>query len=334
MKERDPAKLISCSTNYGFQLSSARPDVVQFLQSPAVSLRPDFSAYNLMSTTILRVALQKSGRLSEDSYQLFKECGIRFDYGTGKLKSVSSNFPAEFLFLRDDDIPGYVEDGVADLGIVGENVAVETGRQVQTVHKLGFSKCRLSIAIPRGEVYNGLSDLEGKNIATSYPRLLGNYLAGEGVKAHIHEISGSVEIAPSIGLAEAVCDIVSSGSTLLSNGLIEVETIFRSEAILIASRELTPEKQTLLDKLLFRIKSVQAAKNNKYIVLNAPNNAIDRITALLPGMKSPTVTPLATEGWSSVHSVLNENEFWENIEAIRAAGAEGILVIPIEKMIY
>ncbi len=307
---------------------------MQFFLPPSVSLWPDFSAYNLMSTTILRVALQKSGRLSEDSYQLFKECGIRFDYGTGKLKSVSSNFPAEFLFLRDDDIPGYVEDGVADLGIVGENVAVETGRHVQTVHKLGFSKCRLSIAIPRGETYNSLSDLEGKNIATSYPRLLGDYLAGKGVTAHIHEISGSVEIAPSIGLAEAICDIVSSGSTLLSNGLKEVETIFRSEAIMIANNALSDEKQVLLDKLLFRIKSVQAAKNNKYIVLNAPNHALDKITALLPGMKSPTVTPLATEGWSSVHSVLNENEFWENIEAIRAAGAEGILVIPIEKMIY
>jgi len=285
-------------------------------------------------SSVLRIALQKSGRLSEYSYQLFKECGIRFDYGTGKLKSISSNFPAEFLFLRDDDIPGYVEDGVADLGIVGENVAVETNRQVTTIHKLGFSKCRLSIAILRGNDWSGIQDLEGKNIATSYPNLLGTYMASQGVTANIHEISGSVEIAPSIGLAEAVCDIVSSGSTLLSNGLKEVETIFRSEAILIARPELPAEKQTLVDKLLFRIKAVQVAKNNKYIVLNAPNHALDQITSLLPGMKSPTVTPLATEGWSSVHSVLNENEFWENIEAIRAAGAEGILVIPIEKMIY
>jgi ATP phosphoribosyltransferase len=284
--------------------------------------------------SVLRIALQKSGRLSEDSYQLFKECGIRFDYGTGKLRSISSNFPAEFLFLRDDDIPGYVEDGVADLGIVGENVAVETGRPVETVHRLGFSKCRLSIAVSRGVEWEGLQQLNGKNIATSYPNLLGNYLTQKGVQANIHEISGSVEIAPSIGLAEAVCDIVSSGSTLLSNGLMEVETIFRSEAILIAQPGLTDDKQALLEKLLFRIKAVQAAKNNKYIVLNAPNEALDTITALLPGMKSPTVTPLATEGWSSVHSVLNENEFWENIEAIRSAGAEGILVIPIEKMIY
>ena len=283
--------------------------------------------------TSIRIALQKSGRLSEDSYQLFKECGIRFDYGTGKLKSVSSNFPAEFLFLRDDDIPGYVEDGVADLGIVGENVAVELDKNVATVYRLGFSKCRLSIAIPRGDAYTSLADLNGKSIATSYPNLLGQYLAGQGVQANIHEISGSVEIAPSIGLAEAVCDIVSSGSTLLSNGLKEVEIIFRSEAILITHPNLPADKQDLLDKLLFRIKSVQAAKNNKYIILNAPNHAIPAIAALLPGMKAPTVTPLATAGWSSMQSVINENAFWENIEAIRAAGAEGILVMPIEKMI-
>lgn len=283
--------------------------------------------------TSIRIALQKSGRLSEDSYQLFKECGIRFDYGTGKLKSVSSNFPAEFLFLRDDDIPGYVEDGVADVGIVGENVAVELGKTVDTIYKLGFSKCRLSIAIPRGDAYTTLADLNGKRIATSYPNLLGQYLAGQGIQANIHEISGSVEIAPSIGLAEAVCDIVSSGSTLLSNGLKEVETIFRSEAILITHPNLPFAKQDLLDKLLFRIKAVQAAKNNKYIILNAPNDAISQIAALLPGMKAPTVTPLATAGWSSVQSVINENAFWENIEAIRAAGAEGILVMPIEKMI-
>ncbi len=286
-----------------------------------------------MSDSILRIALQKSGRLSEDSYQLFKECGIRFDYGTGKLKSTSSNFPAEFFFLRDDDIPGYVEDGVADLGIVGENVAVESARAVDTIDKLGFSKCRLSIAIPRGTDWNGLPDLDGKRIATSYPRLLGNYLAGQGIRADIHEISGSVEIAPGIGLAEAVCDIVSSGSTLLSNGLKEVETIFRSEAVLIAHTNLSPEKQALVAQLRFRIRAVRAASTNKYIILNAPNAAIPQIAALLPGMKSPTVTPLATEGWSSVQSVINENDFWTNIEAIRAAGGEGILVMPIEKMI-
>ncbi|GAB3171256.1 ATP phosphoribosyltransferase [Telluribacter humicola] len=282
---------------------------------------------------ILRIAVQKSGRLSEDSLKLIKECGIRFDNGAGKLKTAATNFPAEFLFLRDDDIPGYVADGVAHLGIVGENVADETNRDVDTVHKLGFSKCRLSIGIPRGVEYGGVQDLEGKSIATSYPRLLGNYLAEHGVTAQIHEISGSVEIAPSIGLADAVCDIVSSGSTLLSNGLKEVEVIYRSEAVMIASRTLTAGQKDLLDQLLFRIKSVQQAKNNKYILLNCPTSAVDEITKYLPGMRAPSVLPLATEGWCSLHSVITENDFWENIEKIRQAGAEGILVIPIEKMI-
>ena len=283
--------------------------------------------------SILRIAVQKSGRLSEDSLKLIKECGIRFDNGAGKLKTAATNFPAEFLFLRDDDIPGYVEDGVAHLGIVGENVAVETNRAVDTVHRLGFSKCRLSIGILRGTDYNGVHDLEGKSIATSYPRLLGQYLAEAGVSAQIHEISGSVEIAPSIGLADAVCDIVSSGSTLLSNGLKEVEVIFRSEAVMIAHRGLTQPQQELLDQLLFRINSVQAAKNNKYILLNCPTSSVEEISKYLPGMRSPTVMPLATEGWCSVHSVIKESDFWENIEKIRLAGAEGILVIPIEKMI-
>ncbi len=284
---------------------------------------------------MLRIAIQKSGRLSDDSIKLFKECGIRFESGsTGKLKSVSSNFPAEFLFLRDDDIPGYVADGVADLGIVGENVLVETGRQVSIAHRMGFSKCRLSLAILRSEVYTGVESFEGKSIATSYPRLLGNYLAERNIKADIHEISGSVEIAPSIGLADAVCDIVSSGSTLLSNGLKEVETIFQSEAVLISNQKLSDEKQILLESLLFRINAVQAAQNNKYIVLNCPQDAIESIGSLLPGMKAPTVVPLTTKGWVSLHSVINENDFWTNITKIREAGAEGILVIPIEKMIH
>ena len=283
---------------------------------------------------MIRIAIQKSGRLSEDSIKLFKACGIQFESGSsGKLKSVSTNFPAEFLFLRDDDIPGYVEDGVADLGIVGQNVLVETGRQVEVAYHLGFSKCRLSLAILRSEKYEGIASLQDKNIATSYPRILGNYLAENNVSAHIHEISGSVEIAPSIGLAEAVCDIVSSGSTLLSNGLKEVETIFKSEAVLIANQRLNEKKRAILDQLLFRIKAVQAAQNNKYILLNCPREAVDTIASLIPGMKSPTIVPLTTEGWVSLHSVINENDFWENIEKIRAAGAEGILVIPIEKMI-
>jgi ATP phosphoribosyltransferase len=287
-----------------------------------------------VSDTILRMAVQKSGRLSEDSLALFKACGIKFENGTGKLKSVSSNFPIEFLFLRDDDIPGYVEDGVADLGVVGLNVLVESAKNVNEVKLLGFSKCRLSLAIPRGEKYNGISDLEGKNIATSYPNILGNYLNTKGVKADIHEISGSVEIAPSIGLAEAICDIVSTGGTLLSNGLKEVETVFQSEAVMIGSKNLNIEKQAILDLLTFRIDAVQRAKNSKYVVLNTKNENITAISALLPGMKAPSVLPLATEGWSSMHSVINENDFWQNIEKLRAAGAEGILVMPIEKMIY
>lgn len=286
-----------------------------------------------MNDNILRIAIQKSGRLSEDSLKLIKECGIRFDNGAGKLKTDATNFPAEILFLRDDDIPGYVEDGVAHLGIVGENVSEESCKDVDTVHKLGFSKCRLSIGVLREAEYHGVQDLEGKSIATTYPRLLEQYLKSHNVTADIHEISGSVEIAPSIGLADAVCDIVSSGSTLLSNGLKEVETIFRSEAVMIASKHLSPVQQDLLDQLLFRIKSVQVAKNNKYILLNCPVDAVENITKFLPGMRSPTILPLATEGWCSLHSVINENEFWENIEKIRQAGAEGILVIPIEKMI-
>ncbi len=285
-------------------------------------------------TQNLRIAVQKSGRLSEDSLNLFKECGIKFDNGAGKLKATSSNFPAEFLFLRDDDIPGYVEDGVADIGIVGQNVHVESNKNVSEVKLLGFSKCRLSIAIPRGDAYNGVEDLEGKDIATSYPIILGNYLKDNGVTSHIHEISGSVEIAPSIGLAHAVCDIVSSGGTLLSNGLKEVEVIFRSEAIMIGCPTMSAEKQDILKQILFRIDAVQRAKNNKYVVLNTKNENIGAISKLLPGMQSPSVIPLAQEGWSAMSSVINENDFWQNIEKLREAGAEGILVMPIEKMIY
>ncbi len=284
--------------------------------------------------TILRIAVQKSGRLSEDSLNLFKECGIKFDNGAGKLKATSSNFPAEFLFLRDDDIPGYVEDGVADIGIVGQNVHVESHKNVSEVKLLGFSKCRLSIAIPREDVYSGVKSLEGKDIATSYPIILGKFLKDNGVTSHIHEISGSVEIAPSIGLAHAVCDIVSSGGTLLSNGLKEVEVIFRSEAIMIGCPTMSAEKQDILKQILFRIDAVQRAKNNKYVVLNTKNENIQAITKLLPGMKSPSVIPLAQEGWSAMSSVINENDFWQNIEKLREAGAEGILVMPIEKMIY
>ena len=282
---------------------------------------------------IIRIAVQKSGRLSDDSLSLIKECGIKFYNGTGKLKSTSTNFPIEFLFLRDDDIPGYVADGVADLGIVGQNEVVEKDKNVTTLKALGFSKCRLSLAITKGQEYNGVQFFEGKSIATSYPKILGDYLKSQNINADIHEISGSVEIAPSIGLAEGICDIVSSGSTLMMNGLKEVEEIFKSEAVLIAHNDLPDWKREIAEKLLFRINAVQAGKSNKYVLLNAPNESIEKITSLIPGMRSPTILPLAQKGWSSVHSVLNEDTFWENIEELRAAGAEGILVVPIEKMI-
>lgn len=284
-------------------------------------------------TQTIKIAIQKSGRLSEDSLALIKECGIKFNNGTGKLKAVSSNFPIEFLFLRDDDIPGYVADGVADLGIVGANVRVEKAKEVRVVKALGFSKCRLSLAIPKGEAYQDIHYFEGKRIATSYPEILGQFLQEQGVSADIHEISGSVEIAPGIGLADGICDIVSSGSTLFTNGLKEVATVFKSEAELIASPDLSAAKQAIVDRLLFRMEAVRQATNNKYILLNAPQTAVDTIIGILPGIKSPTLMPLAKEGWVSLHSVISEDDFWENIEALKAAGAEGILVVPIEKMI-
>jgi ATP phosphoribosyltransferase len=282
---------------------------------------------------MLRLAIQKSGRLSEDSLKLIRECGISFISSSLKLKTESTNFPLEILYLRDDDIPGYVADGVADIGIVGENVLVEEGMQSLTVEPLGFSKCRLSLAVPKSDTYESIADLQGKNIATSYPKLLQAYLDERGVQAHIHTISGSVEIAPSIGLADAICDIVSSGSTLISNGLKEVERVFKSQAVLIANGGLNAEKQAILDKLLFRIKAVQRAQKAKYILLNAPNDKIAEISELLPGAKSPSIIPLAEEGWSSLHSVVNEDDFWEIIEKLKEAGAQGILVVPIEKMI-
>ncbi len=282
---------------------------------------------------IIRIAVQKSGRLSDDSLSLIKECGVKFYNGKGKLKATSTNFPIEFLFLRDDDIPGYVADGVADLGIVGENELVEKDREVRVLKKLGFSKCRLSLAVPKGVDYPGLSYFQGKNIATSYTKILGDYLEENNIQAEIHEISGSVEIAPSIGLAEGICDIVSSGSTLMMNGLTEVEQIFKSEAVLISNPDLKDWQNEIVEKLLFRINAVQQGKSNKYVLLNAPNDSLDKIISLIPGMRSPTILPLAQSGWSSVHSVLNEDMFWENIEELREAGAEGILVIPIEKMV-
>jgi ATP phosphoribosyltransferase len=281
----------------------------------------------------LKLAIQKSGRLHEDSVKLLKECGIDISNGVNKLKAEASNFPLEVFFLRDDDIPQYVEDAVADIGFVGENIVFEKNKKVEVVEKLGFGKCRLSIAVSRNEIYNDIRFIEGKRIATSYPVVVEKFLREHNVRAEIHEISGSVEIAPGIGLADAVCDLVSSGSTLFMNGLKEVETILQSQAVLIRSFDLGKEKNNLLDRLLFRIKAVKKAKNNKYILLNAPNAKLAEIIGLLPGMKSPTVLPLAEEGWSSVHSVLNENDFWDIIEKLKDAGAQGILVVPIEKMI-
>jgi len=281
----------------------------------------------------IKIAIQKSGRLYDDSIVLLKECGIDLRNVKDRLKTESDNFPLEVFFLRDDDIPQYVEDAVADIGIVGENVLLEKGKTVEVVEQLGFGKCRLSLAVPRNMEFDGAASLQGKRIATSYPKLLKQYLEQKNIQAEIHEISGSVEIAPGIGLADAVADLVSSGGALFMNGLKEVETIFASQAVLIRNGKLSSEKMQVLEKLLFRIRAVKKSKRNKYILLNAPNDKLPQILALLPGMKSPTILPLAESGWSSVHSVLSEDTFWDIIEQLKDAGAQGILVIPIEKMI-
>ena len=265
--------------------------------------------------------------------QLLKECGIELSNGNNQLRVLAGNFPAEIFFLRDDDIPEYVQDAVADIGFVGENVVKEKNKNVDIIEKLGFGKCRLSIAIPKSETNNSINYLNGKRIATSYPVILSEYLKQRNISASIHEISGSVEIAPRIGLADAICDLVSSGSTLFTNELKEIETILNSQAVLISNRNLSAEKKSILESLLFRIRSVKKAKNNKYVLLNAPNDKLDTICKLLPGMKSPTILPLAETGWSSVHSVINESDFWNVIEQLKANGAQGILIIPIEKMI-
>ncbi len=281
----------------------------------------------------LKIAIQKSGRLSEKSLALISEAGIVLNNSDRRLIARSSNFPIEILFLRDDDIPQYVADGVADIGIVGENVILEKNSPVRTVKKLGFAGCRLSLAIAKSIDYKGISHFNGKKIATSYPKILQKYLTDNNITAEIHEISGSVEIAPGIGLADSIFDIVSSGSTLISNGLKEVEVVMKSEAVIISDIKLSAEKQQILDKLLFRISSVQTAKKHKYVVLNAPSSQVSRIVEIIPGMKSPTVVPLAKEGWVSIHSVLKEDEFWEIIDKLQECGAEGIMVMPVEKMI-
>lgn len=282
---------------------------------------------------MLKIAIQKSGRLYEDSIKLLKECGIELNNGNKQLKTIAGNFPMEIYFLRDDDIPQYVYDGVADIGFVGENVFLEKGKDIDMIYRLGFGKCRLSIAVPKSITYNSVSDLDGLKIATSYSNLLQKFLTEKNINAEIYEISGSVEIAPGIGLADAICDLVSSGSTLFTNGLKEVEVVLKSEAVLIANKNIAEEDKKILEKLLLRINAVKTAQNNKYILLNAPNSQLKNIIAVLPGMKSPTIVPLAEEGWSSVQSVVKEDIFWEVIEKLKSLGAEGILVVPIEKMI-
>jgi ATP phosphoribosyltransferase len=283
--------------------------------------------------SILKIAIQKSGRLSESSRKLFEECGIKISNGSGSLKVIAGNFPVEILLLRDDDIPQYVEQRVADIGIVGENMVYEKKKDVAVLEQLGFAGCRLSLAIPKEEPYPGNGFFMNKKVATSYPVLLSEYFASKNISAEIEELSGSVEIAPGIGLADAICDIVSSGSTLLTNGLREVEMVMKSQAVIISNKNLDQEKQKILERLLFRIRAVKNARENKYILLNAPEEAVEDICRILPGMKSPTILPLAEKGWCSLHSVVKEDEFWDRIDQLREAGAEGILVIPIEKMI-
>ena len=281
----------------------------------------------------LKIAIQKKGRLSEKSLELLKECGIKVSNGDRKLKTNAKNFPMEILFLRDDDIPHYVEQGVADIGILGENEVLERGKDVVIVEKLGFGNCRLSLAIPKDDVYTDVSFFQGKKVATSYPKILRGFLKDKDINAEIEEISGSVEIATSIGLADGIFDIVSTGSTLVMNGLREIETVLKSEAVMISNKNLSKEKAEIVEKLLFRIKAYKSGTKSKYIVLNAPNDSLDKICTLIPGMRFPTILPLSESGWSSVHSVVEEDDFWNVIDALKSYRAEGILVVPIEKMI-
>ncbi len=281
----------------------------------------------------LRIAVQKSGRLNEDSMRLLKDIGISIDNGKDQLKASAKGFPVEVFYLRNGDIPQYLKDGVVDAAIIGENVLIEKGEGIGIVEKLGFSSCRVCIAVPKTDAYNSIKDLEGKRIATSYPNTVQQFLSKNGVKANLHIINGSVEIAPNIGLADAICDIVSSGSTLFKNNLKEVDTILKSEAVLAVSPKLNQERKAILDTIQFRIQSVLKGRNSKYVLLNAPNDKLQDIIDVLPGMKSPTVLPLAEEGWSSVHSVISKNQFWDVIDDLKAKGAQGILVCPIEKMV-
>lgn len=285
------------------------------------------------SMSKLKIAVQKSGRLNEDSMKILKEIGISVDNGKDQLKASARNFPLEVFYLRNGDIPQYLRDGVVDAAIIGENVLIEKGNDLKIVERLGFSKCKVSIAVPKSSKAKSLKDLDGKRIATSYPNTVNQFLEKNGVGANLHIINGSVEIAPNIGLADAICDIVSSGSTLFKNGLKEVEVLLKSEAVLATSPKISEENQALIDKLQFRLKSVLKGRESKYVLLNAPNDKLDDIIKILPGMNSPSILPLAQEGWSSVHSVLDKNDFWNIIDELKANGAEGILVCPIENMV-
>ena len=282
---------------------------------------------------MIRLALQKSGRLNQDSLKLLKDCGISIDNGKDQLKASAHNFPMEVLFLRNGDIPKYIRDGVVDLAIVGENLLMEKGMDLNVIERLGFSKCRVSIAFPKGVEFMGVQDLQGKRIATSYPNTVKIFLEKNNIKADLHIINGSVEIAPNIGLADAICDIVSSGSTLFKNNLKEVVEISTSQAVLVQGNSLTNDQLEIINKLRFRVQSVLRAKKSKYILLNAPNDKIEAISLILPVLKSPTVLPLAKIGWSSLHSVINAEDFWEVIDQLKDTGAEDILVCPIEKMV-
>ncbi|SFJ43258.1 ATP phosphoribosyltransferase [Olleya namhaensis] len=281
----------------------------------------------------LKIAVQKSGRLNEDSMRILKEVGISIDNGKDQLKASAKNFPLEIFYLRNGDIPQYLKDGVVDVAIIGENVLIEKGNGITISEKLGFSTCKVSVAVPKGVKYNSVKDLEGKRIATSYPNTVNQFLEKNGVTANLHIINGSVEIAPNIGLADAIVDIVSSGSTLFKNGLKEAEVILKSEAVLAVSPQISDDNQAILNKLQFRLQSVLKARQSRYVLLNAPNNKVEDIINILPGMKSPTVLPLAQEGWSSIHSVINKNDFWEIIDELKLNGAEGILVCPIDNMV-
>ncbi|GGI57514.1 ATP phosphoribosyltransferase [Winogradskyella haliclonae] len=292
-----------------------------------------FSNYSNLKMNKLKIAVQKSGRLNEDSMKILKAIGISIDNGKDQLKASARNFPLEVFYLRNGDIPQYLRDGVVDAAIIGENVLIEKGNDLTIVERLGFSKCKVSIAVPKSSTAKSLKDLEGKRIATSYPNTVNQFLDRAGVKANLHIINGSVEIAPNIGLADGICDIVSSGSTLFKNGLKEIEVLLKSEAVLATSPKISEEQQVIINKIQFRLKSVLRGRENKYVLLNAPNDKLDKIVQILPGMNSPTILPLAKEGWSSLHSVINKNDFWDVIDELKANGAEGILVCPIENMV-